>query len=179
MDCRGFEEWLDEGRPANEANDEAAAHAAACDACARSLRHADEWEHALSQRFAVAPDGFTDRVMARLPARTADAALSVPEDRESPWPWWLSMLLEPAALSGLGLGVLYAALAPRLLGSGRVLAPAIVGRLTEIATACPDPVWLQGPAGRLVLVAAAAVTCVGLFFGSTALVGRLTQLRVR
>lgn len=181
MDCRDFERWLDEGRPAGDsvAARDAAAHAAACPTCAGALRDMDEWESALSQRFTVAPDGFTDRVMTRLPERAESEALSVPEDRESPWPWWLQALLEPAALLGLLLGMLYAVAAPTLMGTGRDVAPSLITRLTQLVTTLPDPTWLRSPAGQLVMIGAAVVVSLGLFRGSIALFDRISRLRPR
>jgi len=179
MDCRAFEEWLDDGRPRDDAETARAAaeHAASCPACAAAAADADEWEHALEQRFAVAPEGFTDRVMARLPARTETEALSIPEDRESPWPWWLQMLLEPAAALGLLLGVVYAVAAPRLLGTGRELAPSAIDAVSRLVGGIAAPGWLHGPAGSLALIAVAAVVCLGLFRGSIALFDRISGLR--
>lgn len=179
MDCRGFGEWLDR-RDAEEADGvtrgdlAAERHAAECAACAEELRDARELTGALGQRFASAPAGFTDAVMARLPARSDE--VRVPEDPESPWPWWLQILFEPSAALGLALGILYALLAPSLLTNGADVLPALLARLTALGP-LPGLHWLDGFAGIVTAIAAAAVGGLGLFRGSTLLIDRLTRLR--
>jgi hypothetical protein len=176
MDCHGFEAWLDGGRSANAAAD---AHAAKCPACAERLRMTREVEGALAQRFAVAPAGFADRVMAALPARAGDAPVRVPEDRESPWPWWIEIALEPQTAAALALAALYVAAAPALigvgLGAGRSLLVGLgaAADLLPPAASAPGPLWAVGAAAAL------AAGSIALFRGSTRLFARAARLRAR
>ena len=125
MNCTEFADWLDRGGP-EEAS--ARRHAEQCAACAASLRGAEELERALRTPLAVAPADFTDRVMRRLPA-ISERTAPVPDDPDSPWPWWIQILFEPSAALGLALGLLYAVAAPRLLGAEAPFLSTLVERL--------------------------------------------------
>lgn len=176
MNCHEFETWLDQGSPEDAA---ARQHERTCADCAERARAADGLEGALSQRFATAPDGFTERVMALLPARTGDEELTIPEDRESPWPWWVQILFEPSAALGLGLGILYAVASPTLLGTGQEVLPTLVTRVQSAVAALPQIGWLDGTSGAIALAGILVVTSLGLFRGSTLLFDRLARPRAR
>jgi hypothetical protein len=176
MDCRGFEAWLDAGRPRDSAAD---AHAAGCRACADLVGTADDLEGALAQRFATAPAGFADRVMASLPPLNADAPLRIPEDRESPWPWWIQILFEPSSALGLALALAFALAAPSLIGTGREAVLTLMERFGTAGAALPEITSSPGSGLAIVLSAAIAVGSMGLFHGSIRLFARLTRLRTR
>jgi hypothetical protein len=108
LDCRGFEDWLDAGRPGAGRAD-ADAHAASCAAC-RNLAAADgALETALAARLAEPSPDFTERVMARVAAAAREAAAArLPVDPELLVPWWTRLIREPATILGLALGAAYA-----------------------------------------------------------------------
>ncbi len=95
-DCTAFERWLDDGRPALQA-EAAHAHASGCARCASLL----VLEDALAAPFAApAPRGFADAVMLRV--RDAEHRRAIARARiEAPAPWWVSAPAEPAAALAL------------------------------------------------------------------------------
>lgn len=101
MNCERFERWLDSGTPDSDAA-AARMHARDCESCAAALEAWLELDVALDV-VAAAPAGFTDRVMARVaesPQPLAGAArlpvaASLPP---SPFPWWVSAMMQPAAV---------------------------------------------------------------------------------
>jgi hypothetical protein len=96
MNCRGFEEWLDQGSPAAGAG-AASAHADSCGRCAALLAAEHELELALRSASIRTAPGFTDRVMARLP-------LDRPVLISPALPWWARAVMEPATVIALALG---------------------------------------------------------------------------
>jgi hypothetical protein len=179
MNCRDFRDQLDAGRPAGE---EMRRHADVCPDCAASWVAQRELNDALRQRFAVAPDGFADRLMERLPAQapaSSPARSPVPAplaDDENVWPWWLQLLTEPAALLGLALGGLYAFVAPQLVGLSAGAVPSLerlgapwVGRIGAGLASLPT---IEGWTIVGVLTVA---TTVALFRGSDVLFAHLAR----
>jgi len=106
MDCREFDRWLDAGMPAARAAD-TEAHARGCGRCARALAA----ERAIVAAFALtpvaaggvgaseasAPQGFTDRVMARVAASNVTRRSLAPVP-VSDVPWWVAAAAEPATV---------------------------------------------------------------------------------
>ncbi len=128
-DCARFARWLDDGMPSDAAPAHEA-HAAACAACAAALADARSLDLAFERALAAAPEGFADRVMARVAgARRARPAAWIEPDA---LPWWVRAFADPAAVLALMLAALalwqYPLLA-RLAGSAwRVLSgPAVSG----------------------------------------------------
>jgi hypothetical protein len=97
MSCAELRRWLDEGRGAEGAAP-AHAHAASCATCAALLSAEEEIERLLMEPLPQAPAGFTERVMARLPARPVEVPLVVLRT-----PWWLRATSDPAAVLALVL----------------------------------------------------------------------------
>ena len=97
MRCAELRRWLDQGREKADAS-RASAHAATCPACAALLRADEEIERLLEGPLALAPTGFAERVMARLPAQRVSMPFLVP-----PIPWWLRAMCDPAAVLALAL----------------------------------------------------------------------------
>ena len=103
MTCESFDRWLDEGALESAAA-EARAHARTCDRCARAIDAMLEVEAALANTPA-APQGFTDRVMARVAVTPQEAAAPRPASGipagplvPSAFPWWVQIAMEPAVL---------------------------------------------------------------------------------
>ena len=170
MDCRAFEGWLDAGRP-DSARSEAATHATACPACAAAAEAADRLDHALGGRLGVAGPDFTRRVLARLDAAPLDERAAA-IDAELLLPWWTQILREPAALLGLGLGVLCAA----TTASGWSPAQAVGGAAQLWTTA-----WIAAERMPTLLLAGMglpllAATAWGVFRLTTAAFTRLGDL---
>jgi hypothetical protein len=131
VDCRGFELWLDEGRPEARRR-EAEAHASACTTCA-ALSLADaELDVALEARVAPTPANFTERVLARV-ATSDRAAGPLPIDPELLLPWSVQLLREPAALVGLAFGAIWAGSGPFLVPAIRSAVPTVLGALSTAA----------------------------------------------
>lgn len=160
MDCPTFESWLDDGRPVNGAAEE---HAASCASCQRKLDAASAVEAALGQRFASVPPGFTDRVIAQLGDRK-EVRVSIPQDPESPWPWYLQILMEPTAALGLGLGLLYALLAPSILGSGGTV-PAVGRVIAETVARVPTWGGLSHSTGVMFALGSLVLVSIALYTG--------------
>jgi len=123
--CAEFHRWLDHGRP-GEAAAAATAHASSCTACAQRLAAEEVIDRLLAEPGLAAPAGFTDRLMARLPARPmAPVPLVGPAT-----PWWLRAATDPAALLAFSLTGLVAWLGGALWqagsGSGRWLTDVLV-----------------------------------------------------
>jgi len=91
VNCGSLERWLDEGMPGSGAA-AARAHASGCPLCGPRLREAERLEALLSMPAAAAPEGFADRVLARIARerepRVAPAAV-LPEPRRLPWWSWV------------------------------------------------------------------------------------------
>jgi hypothetical protein len=147
MICADFEAWLDAGRPA-EARTAALAHAASCASCAAALDADHVLDAMLRQRFASAPDGFTDRVMARLPVR--DASPRPAGDPEPVLPLWVRVAQEPLTIASFVLGSVFLAFGNRLWDSGTALVTDTAERIDGTAEAVtgslpgglPGPAWL-------------------------------------
>lgn len=173
MDCRAFEDWLNDGRP-RDAAASAHDHRADCPACAESFVAADALESALSQRFATTPAGFTDRVMARLPA-PADNPIRLPEDPGSPFPWWIQIVFEPSAILGLALGLVYAVAAPTLFGTGQETLPTVLNWISERTAPLPQLAWWNNSTAWLAAVAVLGGVSIALFRGSSRLFDHLWE----
>lgn len=106
MDCSAFEHWLDIGQPRDD-GPRAFSHAERCARCRASLAAARELDDALSRRFATAPDAFTDRVMARLPARERVTPAIDPLVEEPVFPLWVRVVQEPLTLISFLVGALF------------------------------------------------------------------------
>lgn len=147
MTCADFDRWLDAGRPA-EARTAALAHAAACGACTASLDADHALDAMLRQRFASAPDGFTDRVMARLPAR--ETSLRPAGDPEPVLPLWVRVAQEPLTIASFVLGSVFLAFGNRLWDAGTAFVADTAERIDGTAGAVtgtlpgglPGPAWL-------------------------------------
>ena len=154
MNCDRFERWLDEGRPAGEA-EAARAHAAGCPRCAAALEAAEEIEFELMRFARPAPAEFTARVMARV--SDAEAAGLATQPLVAPLDWWVRTAAEPATALALVLAGL-------LLGWGDALrglaAPAMLRLASMLAQVprveLPRPALLANPDVPLALALAAA-----------------------
>jgi hypothetical protein len=177
MDCRDFERWLDDGRAEPESA-VARGHASECARCREALATTDEFEWALGQRFATTSADFTDRVMARLPER-ANEPVTVPDDSESPFPWWIDVLREPSAALGLALGLLYAVAAPALIGVGVESAPKFLEPVLSLAASVSRFGWWNHTAGIVTIVALIGTFAGLLYFGCTNVFDRLARMRAR
>jgi anti-sigma factor RsiW len=145
VNCAEHEHWLDTGRAEAHRN-EAAAHVAGCAACAAAEAADRAIAGLLSQRFATAPTGFTEAVLARLPARRPSPVIAEPPD---PYPWFVRMLLEPSTVLALVLGGVYALWAGDLWVSVRAISVDLVSRWAAALTVFPGDVavafaWLSG-----------------------------------
>jgi hypothetical protein len=153
-DCARFARWLDDGSPAAGTSAHEA-HAAGCPACAAALAAARALDRALERALAAAPDGFAERVMARVARarRTRLASWAEPEAL----PWWARTLTEPATMLATTLAALvlwqYPLLARGATSAWRLLTgPAVSGLLrlpgmpTELPglTAFADPYVMAG-----------------------------------
>ena len=119
FECTAYARWLDEGGADPPIAARAAAHAAACDACAaegavvallRGSRSVD----------LGAPD-FADRVMAHV-ALTPQDAVAMPAGARvlvDVLPWWIRATAQPASVLALGLAALVSAFLPQWLGASR------------------------------------------------------------
>jgi hypothetical protein len=159
MDCAAVDRWLDAGRP-GEGRTKALTHAGACARCARSLAAARELDRVLAQRFATAPDGFTDHVMARLPARPPVRRAASPLDLDPVLPWWVRIVQEPLTVASFLLGIVFLGFGGHLWGSGRVFFSDAAARIETavapvagaVANSVPGPGWI--PDAGLLLVSA-------------------------
>ena len=97
MRCAEFVRWLDRERPEGPAA-AARAHAAGCASCARRWAADEALDRLLAEALPLAPAGFSDRLMARLPERRAVPVLLGCET-----PWWLRAAADPAAVLALAL----------------------------------------------------------------------------
>jgi hypothetical protein len=104
MRCSGFERWLDEGRPESQAGG-ARAQAAACVACAASLRAALELEDLLAVPLAI-PDPDLARIMERVEATRRVRPAPAPE--RPMLPWWIEAAAQPSVALALVLAGLLA-----------------------------------------------------------------------
>jgi len=104
MRCSEFERWLDEGRPKSRAGG-ARAHAAACGACAASLRAALELEELLAIPLSV-PDPGVARIMERIEATRR--VTPAPAPARSAFPWWIDAAAQPSVALALVLAGLLA-----------------------------------------------------------------------
>jgi hypothetical protein len=102
-DCAHFERWLDDGLP-QTAGVAARAHAASCARCGTALAAARALDAALERYAAMAPAGFTARVMERV-AR-ARSARTLAWNEPDALPWWVRAAAEPATVLSLGLAAL-------------------------------------------------------------------------
>ena len=107
MNCLEFERLLDEGAP-DRLPAGALEHARGCASCARSLARARSLERALEAHFAsdaLPPDGFADRVMARVERGEARGVrwLTLP----SALPWWTRAATEPGVVLALATMALF------------------------------------------------------------------------
>jgi hypothetical protein len=118
--CATFEQWLDEGMPATDA-DRARAHAGQCARCASLLASAIELESRLEAAPAPAPPGFAERVMRRIAEVEARAAapaepLATRASHAAPararvtalptLPWWGRAAAQPASALAAALAAL-------------------------------------------------------------------------
>ena len=119
MNCTTFEEWLDDGAPPT-GREAALAHGADCPACAALLEATRSLERLLGQRFAAAPAGFADGVLARLPDRRVE---SLPLEVVSPpdLPWWSQMMMDPAVVASLVAAALVAGFAGTMMAGNSPL----------------------------------------------------------
>lgn len=142
MDCRSFERWLDAGRPAPERGP-ATAHAATCAACGE-LEAADHaLTAALGQRFASAPTGFRDRVLAALPDRRP-IAFSLPlVEPTDPVPWLVRVLLQPSTALALALGGTMATQMDRLAAAATWLTATTTAWWASLLPSVPAA-WASG-----------------------------------
>jgi hypothetical protein len=102
-DCARFAGWLDDGMPPPAAAAHEA-HASGCAGCAAALADARALDRALERALAVAPDGFAERVMARVErARLARLAAWIEPDL---LPWWVRAAAEPAVVLATTLAAL-------------------------------------------------------------------------
>jgi hypothetical protein len=102
-DCARLARWLDDGMPAADGPAHEA-HARDCAGCAAVLAGARALDRALERALAVAPDGFADRVMARV-ARARLARLATWMEPDA-LPWWVRALADPAAVLATMLAAL-------------------------------------------------------------------------
>ena len=119
MRCETFDRWLNEGRP-QEGAAESQAYARTCARCGAALEAALGLETWLAALVARAPEGFADRVMARIAfadAATEPARVEV-VDAEPALPWWVEMITEPVAALALLVAALLAAMAPAWVTRG-------------------------------------------------------------
>jgi hypothetical protein len=145
MNCREFDRWLDAGMPVAQAA-EAEAHVLGCARCAR-LRAA---ERAIAAAFAVtpgaaagasaseasAPEGFTDRVMARVAASNVTRRSLAPLPVNDV-PWWVAAAAEPATVLAALLMALVLWQPKTMLSTALSVARVIlngVGGNTEVAS---------------------------------------------
>lgn len=144
MNCLAFERLLDEGAP-ERLSAEALAHARECARCARSLARARSLERALETHFSAdvaAPDGFADRVLARVERGEARGVrwLALP----SPLPWWTRVAAEPGVVLALVTVALFVWRGDRW----RAAARAAWDGLAAVPQAAHD-VWLAAGFGPL------------------------------
>ena len=123
MDCRAFEDWLDEDRPVAP-RAEALAHTRDCAACAALAAADDALGAGLGSRWVDPDRAFTARVMDRVATARREAHPAV--EPELLMPWWTQVLREPEAVLGLLLGGLYAGAGPWLLPWVRTVWPRIL-----------------------------------------------------
>jgi hypothetical protein len=159
-----FVRWLDRGRPEGRAP-AALAHAAGCATCARRWAAEKTLDRLLAEALPLAPAGFSDRLMARLPERRALPVLLGGET-----PWWLRAAADPAAVLALALLGLLTWLGGALWQAGSGSGP----WLTELLARAARAVGLQGAfdlfRGReVVLGLELALACL-LLFGTPAFV---------
>jgi len=109
-----FERWLDGGIPEDSVvRSAASAHAALCPGCSAALETARVLESLLAMAPAAPPEGFSDRVVARVIAAErlrASAALVPPAPA---MPWWVRAMLDPATACSLCLAAVLVAAASR------------------------------------------------------------------
>ena len=160
MNCHDVDRWLDAGSPEAE-RAAITLHVRICARCAVALAAAEALEMALAAMPPAAPDGFTDRVMARV-AEGARVRVGIPVMEVLPllrtFPWWVRLAFEPASL-------LAALLASVLVWQGDALfalatAGAVqLGTWLASATAIPAPAGSTGPLATL-LLQPTILTCV-------------------
>ena len=131
MNCLEFERLLDEGAP-DRLPAEALEHARGCVSCARSLARARSLERALEAHFASEarlPDGFTERVMARVERGEARGVrwLTLP----SALPWWTRAAAEPGVVLALATVALIVWRGDRWQEGARVAWDGLVGAATS------------------------------------------------
>lgn len=125
MECPTFDRWLNEGRPDAQRAD-AHCHAESCSRCEAELASAQELTAALSQRFATAPDTFTDRVLDRIATEERARPVSVPPVVEPSFPWWIRVLLDPATVLSCLLAAVVLATAPQVFAAIQGWTPAFL-----------------------------------------------------
>jgi len=140
MNCDRFEQLLDANGPDALAPD-ALAHAAVCARCERALVAARSIDTLLAlPTSAVAPAGFTDRVLSRIrtTARAQASPVMIPTAKPfDPLPEWIRFVAEPATAGALVVAALIVWQAPRLLSLGRALASALAARAASESTIDP------------------------------------------
>lgn len=139
MRCEAVDRWLDDGRPEGLAVD-AEAHARTCARCGAALEASLGLDALFSVPAPRAPQGFTDRVMARVAqARTSpEPARAAPDDAPA-LPWWVEMMGEPAAALALGVAAVTALQAPAWVRSG----PAVVSGAAVWVSGWGDALAIQ------------------------------------
>jgi hypothetical protein len=170
VNCVAFERWLDERCP-DDASTAAGAHAAACAACAHAWRAAVALETALAASPSPAPEGFTERVMARVRPGAARASLpaGLPAPVSPAMPWWIRAAGEPATVLAL---VVAAAVA---WGGEGLTALAAAARAALAGMAAPAAVPGLSAGAALGIQAALAVAVALLAPGLAHAVTRLTS----
>ena len=161
MDCRDFERWLDEGRPAGPRN-AALSHQAACESCAASLAAARDVEDALRQRFATADDGFTDRVLRRLDA--APKPITTPLDDEPAVPWWVLVLQDRMTIGAFLIAAILRIWGADLWRTGELALPVASGALRTFGTTLTSLPSVAGLSIATMTLLVAPLLAVGSWF---------------
>lgn len=106
MKCSEFERWLDGGRPAARAG-RFHAHADKCPRCATAMRSADELVKALVRPTrAMAPEGFTASVMARVREAQASRVSVATVPMLPTLAWWVRAAADPLAVLAFALAAI-------------------------------------------------------------------------
>jgi hypothetical protein len=191
VNCRELDRWLDDGG-APEHYLEAMAHARICARCSATLGGVDELERMLAGPSAAMPEGFTERLMARV-ATTPQVTIRIPVMELLPFfqtvPWWVRVAVEPASLLAI---LLASALLWRgealfaLASAGAIQFVAWIARGLSVPLPSPDPAvgaaLIQPTVAAGIALAVIPLVVMGshaLYRWSAALVGPHARLRGR
>ena len=164
MECPTFDRWLNEGRPDAQRAD-AHRHAESCPRCTDELAAARELTAALSQRFATAPDTFTEGVLDRIAAEERARTHVTPPIVEPSFAWWIRVLLDPATVLSCLLAAVVLATAPQVFAAVQGWTPAFLTNagISWGWLATPTLSWLTLPILSLPLW---MITSIALFRGT-------------